>query len=116
MTSEDTTADVPISNWALATGTKPGARNVYSPHARSTARHVQSVAKSGQELRDASRSRPNSEGELGARAHGRSSGWFSEYFPASGCRPATRSPRCQRGATVMDWHRAQRRHAGAAAG
>ncbi len=31
MTNEDTTADVPISNWTLATGTKPGARGVYSP-------------------------------------------------------------------------------------
>jgi hypothetical protein len=56
MTNEDTTADVPISNWTLATGTKPGARDVYSPHTRSTARHVQPEAKSSQELRDASRS------------------------------------------------------------
>ena len=31
MTNEDTTADVRISNWTLATGTKPGARDVYSP-------------------------------------------------------------------------------------
>ncbi len=37
MTNEDTTADVPISSWTLATGTKPGARDVYSPHTRSTA-------------------------------------------------------------------------------
>ena len=55
MTNEDTTADVPISNWTLATGTKPGARDVYSPHTRSTARHVEPEAKSSQELRDASR-------------------------------------------------------------
>ena len=55
MTNEDTTADVPISNWTLATGTKPGARDVYSPHARSTARRVEPEAKSSQELRDASR-------------------------------------------------------------
>ena len=31
MTNEDNTTDVPISNWTLATGTKPGARYVYSP-------------------------------------------------------------------------------------
>ena len=31
MTSENTTADVPISNWTLATGTKPGARAVDLP-------------------------------------------------------------------------------------
>jgi hypothetical protein len=36
MTNEDTTEDVPISNWTLATGTKPGARDVYSPRTRST--------------------------------------------------------------------------------
>ena len=39
MTNEDTTADVPISNWTLATGTKPGARDVYSP-ARDAARRA----------------------------------------------------------------------------
>jgi hypothetical protein len=31
MTTEDTTADVPISNWTLATRTKPGARDRYLP-------------------------------------------------------------------------------------
>ena len=31
MTNEDNTSNVPISNWTLATGTKPGARYVYSP-------------------------------------------------------------------------------------
>ena len=31
MTNENTTADVRISNWTLATGTKPGMRHVYSP-------------------------------------------------------------------------------------
>jgi hypothetical protein len=31
MTHEDTTAEVRISNWTLATGTKPGARDVYWP-------------------------------------------------------------------------------------
>jgi hypothetical protein len=37
MNNEDNTADVRISNWTLATGTKPGAREVYSPPMRSTA-------------------------------------------------------------------------------
>ena len=41
MTNEDNTTDVPISNWTLATGTKPGARYVYSPTTSSTARHVE---------------------------------------------------------------------------
>jgi hypothetical protein len=41
MTNEDNTTDVPISNWTLATGTKPGARYVYSPPTRSTARHAE---------------------------------------------------------------------------
>jgi hypothetical protein len=32
MTNEDDTADATrVSNWTLATGTKPGAREVYSP-------------------------------------------------------------------------------------
>jgi hypothetical protein len=54
MTNEDNTTDVPISNWTLATGTKPGARDVYSPHTRSTARRVEPEAKSSQERSDAS--------------------------------------------------------------
>jgi hypothetical protein len=54
MTNEDNTADVPISNWTLATGTKPGARYVYSPSTRSTARHVEPETKSSQEQSDAS--------------------------------------------------------------
>jgi len=29
MTSHDNTSDVPLSNWTLATGTKPGERYVY---------------------------------------------------------------------------------------
>ena len=33
MTSENNTTDVPISNWTLATGTKPGARDGDSPTA-----------------------------------------------------------------------------------
>jgi hypothetical protein len=44
MTNEDTTADVPISNWTLATGTKPGAREVYSPPTTSTAARVERIA------------------------------------------------------------------------
>lgn len=55
MTNEDNTTDVPISNWTLATGTKPGARYVYSPPTRSTARHVVPEAKSSQEPYGASR-------------------------------------------------------------
>ena len=31
MTNEDNTADARVSNWTLATGTKRGAREVYSP-------------------------------------------------------------------------------------
>ena len=41
MTNEDTTADVPTSNWTLATGTKPGAREVYSPPTRSTGARIE---------------------------------------------------------------------------
>jgi hypothetical protein len=51
MTNELATVDGPISNWTLATGTKPGARHLYSPHTRSTARHVMPEATSSQELR-----------------------------------------------------------------
>jgi hypothetical protein len=40
MTNEDNIADAPISNWTLATGTKPGARRVSSPRDRTTAAHV----------------------------------------------------------------------------
>ena len=46
MTNEGNTTDVRISNWTLATGTKPGAREVCSPPARNTARHVEPEAKS----------------------------------------------------------------------
>jgi hypothetical protein len=53
MTNEDTTTEVPISNWTLATGTTPGARYVYSPNTRSTARHVEPEAKSSPERFDA---------------------------------------------------------------
>ena len=54
MTNEDNVANVPISNWTLATGTKPGAREVYAPPARSTAPHIAPDAQSSQELCDAS--------------------------------------------------------------
>ena len=40
MTNEDNTTDVPISNWTLATGTKPGARDVYSAAARVDTQNV----------------------------------------------------------------------------
>jgi len=40
MTNEDTTASVRVSNWTLATGTKPGARDVYSAPTPSTAARV----------------------------------------------------------------------------
>jgi hypothetical protein len=40
MTNEDNVTNVPISNWTLATGTKPGAREVYAPPPRSTAPHI----------------------------------------------------------------------------
>ena len=46
MTNEHNTTDVRISNWTLATGTKPGARDVYWPNTRSTARHVGPEAES----------------------------------------------------------------------
>lgn len=41
MTNEDVTEDVPISNWTLATGTKPGARDVYSPPSDAAQRAAQ---------------------------------------------------------------------------
>ena len=45
MTNEDDTADpTRISNWTLATGTKPGARYVHWPPTSSTARHVEPTA------------------------------------------------------------------------
>ena len=49
MTNEDNTNHVPISNWTLATGTKPGARYVYWPPTRSTARHLEPTAKPSQQ-------------------------------------------------------------------
>jgi hypothetical protein len=55
MTNEHNMTEVPISNWTLATGTKPGARYVYWPPNRSTARHVAPEAKSSQEPCGASR-------------------------------------------------------------
>jgi hypothetical protein len=55
MTNEDNITNVPISNWTLATGTTPGARYVYSPDAKSIARHVGREAKSPHERSDGSR-------------------------------------------------------------
>ena len=49
MTNEDNTTDVPISDWTLATGTKPGARYVYSLPTSSTARHVEPTARPSQQ-------------------------------------------------------------------
>jgi hypothetical protein len=49
MTNGDNTTDVPISNWTLATGTKPGARYVYSPPIDRPARHVEPIAKPSQQ-------------------------------------------------------------------
>jgi hypothetical protein len=46
MTNEENITDVRISNWTLATGTKPGAREVYSPTTRSTAARAEPEAKS----------------------------------------------------------------------
>ena len=45
MTNEDNTTDVRVSNWTLATGTKPGAREVCSPATRSTIRRLEPEAK-----------------------------------------------------------------------
>ena len=45
MANEQNTADVRISNWTLATGTKPGAREVCSPATRSTIRRLEPEAK-----------------------------------------------------------------------
>jgi hypothetical protein len=38
MTSKDNKSDVPVSNWTLATGTKPFERHVYPPMIQSTPR------------------------------------------------------------------------------
>jgi hypothetical protein len=46
MTNEDNTADARISNWTLATGTKPGARHVYSARNRTTAPPAEPETKS----------------------------------------------------------------------
>ncbi len=45
MANEQNTADVRISNWTLATGTKPGAREVCSPAARSAIGRAEPEAK-----------------------------------------------------------------------
>ena len=61
MTNEDNTADVRISNWTLATGTKPGARYVDSPSTSGTASHVEPEANASSEL---SRREPGRHGGL----------------------------------------------------
>jgi|RhiMetdeSRZDD1v2_1073273.scaffolds.fasta_scaffold2500981_2 hypothetical protein len=38
MISKDDPSDVPVSNWTLATGTKPGERHVYAPVPQSAER------------------------------------------------------------------------------
>ena len=53
MTNEDNNKDAPISDWTLATGTKPGARYVYWPATRSTAPSGAPETKSSQEPCDA---------------------------------------------------------------
>ena len=45
MAHEQDTTDVRVSNWTLATGTKPGAREVCSPATRSTLRRLEPEAK-----------------------------------------------------------------------
>jgi hypothetical protein len=54
MANEDNDTDAPISDWTLATGTKPGARYVYWPATRSTAPPVAPETESSQEPCDAS--------------------------------------------------------------
>jgi hypothetical protein len=46
MTNEHNTIGERLSNWTLATGTKPGARDVYLPTIRSTAPRVEPETKS----------------------------------------------------------------------
>ena len=55
MTNEESTTDVPISDWTLATGTKPGARHVYWLDTQRTARHGEPEANASQERSDTSR-------------------------------------------------------------
>jgi hypothetical protein len=45
MSDQDNTGNVPISNWTLATGTKPGARDVASPPRRSINSHEEPATK-----------------------------------------------------------------------
>lgn len=45
MSDENNTGKVPISNWTLATGTKPGARDVYPPPRRSIDPHEKPATK-----------------------------------------------------------------------
>lgn len=46
MTSHDNASDLRVSNWTLATGTKPGERHVYAPVVQSASRHSKADARS----------------------------------------------------------------------
>jgi hypothetical protein len=46
MTSKHDALHMPVSNWTLATGTRPGERHVYPTVRQSTARHAQPEARS----------------------------------------------------------------------
>ena len=46
MTSENNESSVPISNWALATGTRPGERNVYQAEPKTTVQPSEPKARS----------------------------------------------------------------------
>ena len=58
MNNEDNTAGVRISNWTLATGTKPGARDVSLPPMRSTAARGEPEPKSSEAEADAEAEAP----------------------------------------------------------
>jgi hypothetical protein len=45
MMNADNPAGVRVSNWTLATGTKPGAREVFSPSSRHTPARVEPEGK-----------------------------------------------------------------------
>jgi signal transduction histidine kinase len=62
MTNEDNTAEAPVSNWTLATGTKPGAREVYSPQSipRGFEVHIEQITE---------RARQDERGRIGRDLH-----------------------------------------------
>ena len=55
MTNEQNITDVPVSNWTLATRTKPGARDVYWGTSPGTVRHIARATTSAQAPCDTSR-------------------------------------------------------------